>query len=76
MPFIHIMAYKGRDKETQIKAAEAIVAAAAETLGAAEELFTVVYEDLEPSDWQEKVTKAELDPRRDMVIYAGGKPVV
>ena len=75
MPFIHIMAYEGRDKATQIKVAEAIIEAAAEAMDAPKTAFTILYEDCAPEAFQETFIKTEVDPRRDKIIYTKGAPV-
>jgi phenylpyruvate tautomerase PptA (4-oxalocrotonate tautomerase family) len=75
MPFIHIYAYSGRDRETKKKAAEAIVKAASEAMGAPEAAFTVVYEDIEKESWESDVKKPIIEPRRDKMLIESGKPV-
>jgi phenylpyruvate tautomerase PptA (4-oxalocrotonate tautomerase family) len=75
MPFIHIYAYSGRDTETKKKAAEAIVKAASEAMGAPEAAFTVVYEDIEKASWENDVKKLIIEPRRDKMLIESGKPV-
>jgi len=75
MPFIHIRAYSGRDMETKKKAAEAIVKAASEAMGAPEAAFTVVYEDVEPTAWEREVAVPIIEPLRDKMLIDHGKPV-
>jgi len=75
MPFIHIRAYSGRDMETKKKAAEAIVKAASEAMGAPEAAFTVVYEDIEKDKWEVDVAQAIVEPLRDKMLIDHGKPV-
>ena len=75
MPYIHIMAYEGRSKETQIKAAEAIIAAAAEAMDTPTAAFTILYEDCPKDDFQETFVKTEIEPRKDKIIYTKGAPV-
>ena len=73
MPFIHIRAYSGRDLETKKKAAQAIVKAASEAIGAPESAFTVVYEDVAPEVWQEKVATPIMEPLRDKILIDHGE---
>ena len=73
MPFIDIRAYSGRALETKKKAAQAIVKAASEAIGAPESAFTVVHEDLEPEVWQEKVATPIIEPLRDKILIDHGK---
>ena len=75
MPFIHIRAYTGRDRETKKKAARAMVKAASEAMGAPEEAFTVVYEDVEREDWEKDVAQTIIEPLRDKILIEHGKDV-
>ena len=75
MPFIHVRAYKGRDKEAKKKAALAMVKAASEAMGAPESAFTVVYEDVEREAWEKEVVIPIIEPLRDKMIIDHGKPV-
>jgi len=75
MPFIHVRAYSGRDMETKQKAAQAMVKAASEAMGAPETAFTVVYEDIEREKWENDVAKTILEPLRDKVVISQGKLV-
>ena len=75
MPFIHVMAYSGRDIETKKKAAEAIVKTASEVMGAPESAFTVVYEDIEREVWEKDVAQKIIEPLRDKILIDHGKPV-
>jgi phenylpyruvate tautomerase PptA (4-oxalocrotonate tautomerase family) len=73
MPFIHVRAYSGRDMETKQKAAQAMVKAASEAMGAPETAFTVVYEDIERETWDDTVGKTIMEPLRDKTIIDHGK---
>ena len=75
MPFIHIRAYSGRDKETQLKAAQAVADAASAAMGAPKEAFTVIYEEFEKEEWQEKVYDKEVTPRKDKILILKGEVV-
>ena len=75
MPFIHVLAYKGRDLETKQKTAQAMVKAASESMGAPETAFTVVYEDIEKEAWEETVVKPIIEPLRDKMIIDHGELV-
>ena len=75
MPFIHVMAYSGRDRETKMKAAQAIVKAASEAMGTPEAAFTVVYEDVEREAWEKDVVQTIIEPLRDKMLIERGKPV-
>ena len=75
MPFIHVRAYKGRDMETKKKAADAIVKAAVAAMDAPETAFTLVFEDVDPNDWEETVAKPIVEPLRDKMLIDRGVPV-
>jgi len=72
MPLIHVRAFSGRDMEIKKKAAEAMVKAASEAMGAPETSFTVIYEDVEREVWEEQVTKPVVEPLRDKMIVERG----
>jgi len=75
MPFIHIRAYSGRDLESKRKAAQSIVKAASESMGAPESAFTVVYEDVDRNVWEKEVEQPIIGPLRDKMLIEHGKPV-
>jgi len=74
MPFIHVYAYSGRDKENKEKMALAIVKAASEAIGAPESAFTVAYQDVDKEKWEQEA-KPIVDALGDKVIVKQGKPV-
>lgn len=76
MPFIHVRSYSGRDMESKMKAAQAIVKAASEAMGAPESAFTVVYEDIEREAWEKEVAEAIIEPLRDKLLIDHGNPVL
>ena len=75
MPFIHVYAMSGRDDETKKKAAQAVVKAASEAMGAPETAFTLAYEEVEREAWQKDVVLPIIGPLRDKVLIDRGKPV-
>ena len=75
MPLIHVRAFSGRDMEVKKKAAEAMVKAASEAMGAPETSFTVIYEDVEREVWEEQVMKPVIEPLRDKMIVERGVTV-
>lgn len=72
MPFIHVRAFSGRDMATKKKAAEAMVKAASEAMGAPESAFTVVFEDFEKDVYSEKVGPV-MESLRDKMLIDHGK---
>ena len=75
MPFIHVYAYSGRDMETKNKAAQAIMKAASEAMGAPETAFTIVYEDIEREAWEKDVAQPIIEPLRGKMLIDNGKIV-
>lgn len=73
MPFIHVRAYPGRDDETKKKAAQAMVKAASEIMGAPETAFTVVYEEVDRENWDKEVGIPIVEPLRDKMLIDHGK---
>jgi len=75
MPFIHIRAHAGRDEATKKAAAQAIVKAASEAMGAPEQAFTVVYEDYDKEIYDRDVVQAIIEPLRGKMLIERGKPL-
>ena len=75
MPFIHVYAWSGRTEEAKRKAAQAMVKAAGEAMGAPETAFTVVYEDIEKENWDKDVVAKIIEPLRGKMLIEHGKPV-
>jgi len=72
MPFIHVRAYSGRDLEAKKKAAQAMVKAASEVMGAPEGAFTVVYEDVDRENWERDVVREIIEPLRGKIVLEHG----
>jgi phenylpyruvate tautomerase PptA (4-oxalocrotonate tautomerase family) len=75
MPYIRIYSYSGRDLEAKKKAAEAIVKAASEAMGAPEQAFTVTFEDIEREDWEKDIAQGVIEPIRDKLFIERGELV-
>ena len=75
MPFIHVYAWSGRSEEAKRKAAQAMVKAASEAMGAPEAAFTVVYQDIEKENWDADVATKIIKPLRDKMLIENGNPV-
>ena len=73
MPFIHVYAKSGRDLETKQKAAQAIVKAASEAMGAPETAFTVAYVEIEPDSWGTDIAQTIVEPLRDKILIEKGE---
>ena len=73
MPFIHVYAKSGRDMETKRRAAQAIIKAASETLGAPETAFTLAFEEIDGESWEKDVTHALVEPNSSKLLIERGK---
>jgi phenylpyruvate tautomerase PptA (4-oxalocrotonate tautomerase family) len=73
MPFIHVYSYSGRSLEAKQQAAEALVKAASEAMGAPISAFTVVFEDVEQERWEADVRQAIIGPLADKLILDRGE---
>ncbi|NLC83569.1 MAG: 4-oxalocrotonate tautomerase [Ruminococcaceae bacterium] len=72
MPYIAIKTYP-KDKATKELMAEKIKDAVIEAIGCPQEAITISIEEVTPEDWQEKVFKPEIEPKKDSMIYISGK---
>ena len=72
MPYISIKIFP-KDDETKRKAAEAVLEAIQKSMGAQPEWVTVSVEDVDPAEWDEKVVKGEILPKKDNVLILDGK---
>ena len=75
MPFIHFMAWSGKDDETKKKTAQALMKAASEAMGAPESAFTIVYEDIEKENWEKDVAQTIIEPLKDKIFISRGETV-
>ena len=75
MPFIHVRAYAGRDKQTQMNAAKAIADAASEAMNTPLTAFTVIYEEVDKEVWDAEIAQKEIAPRKDKILIDHGVPV-
>lgn len=72
MPYAAIKLWP-KDKETKERVAEKVSAALVEALGCPPQAVTVSIEEIEPADWEEKVTKPEIEAKKDSVFILSGK---
>ena len=75
MPFIHLYSRSGRDLETKKKIAQALVKAASEAMGAPENVFSLVYQDVEVDDWEKEVNNGIIVENMDKVLIKKGELV-
>ena len=67
MPNIHFRSYAGKDDETKLKTAQALVKAAQETMGAPENAFTFIWEDMD-RDTQKVIAEYTLIDHGKVVV--------
>jgi 4-oxalocrotonate tautomerase len=60
MPHVIVKLYKGRSDQQKARLAEQITKEVTATLNCGEESISVAIEDIEPSDWAEKVYKPDI----------------
>lgn len=73
MPYVQIKAYL-KDEETKKKLVEKINEVFLEVWGCSQQALTISLEEIDPSDWNEKVVKAQIEPNKDkMMILSGEK---
>ena len=60
MPHVIVKLYKGRSDQQKIRLAEQITKDVTATLNCGEESVSIAIEDIEPSDWAEKVYKPDI----------------
>jgi len=72
MPLITVKMWTGRSEEMKKTAADAILQAAVEAMGAPATSFTIIMEDVPKEDWEEQVVKPEIEPKADLVYIREG----
>ena len=72
MPYIAIKAYP-RDEETKKKLVDQINEVLLNTWGCPQEAVTISLEEIEPSDWNNKVKEPEILPNKDKMMILNGQ---
>lgn len=73
MPYIAIKSFP-RDQAIKEAVIEKINEVFLETWGCSQEAITISIEHVAPADWEEKVVKPEIEPRKEhMMILFGQK---
>ena len=67
MPHITVQLYSGRNEETKKRLAEAVLEAAATSLGRGKEHFSVSIEDVPEEEWKEKVYNKILSDKNTII---------
>ncbi len=72
MPHITVQMYPGRDDKLKKELSDALAKTASEVLGRGIEHFSVSIQDVEQSDWKEKVYDKVVDPQNKEVFVQPG----
>lgn len=72
MPYIRIKAYP-KDEETKKRVVDKINAVFLEEWGCPQEAISVSIEEIAPQDWEEKVHKPEILPKKDNMLILDGQ---
>ncbi len=73
MPYIAIKSYP-KDQATKEAVVEKINEIFLEVWGCPQEAITISIEEVAPADWEEKIVKPEIEPRKEnMMILSGEK---
>lgn len=72
MPYIAIKAFP-KDEETKKKVVNKINQIFLEEWGCPQEALTISLEEISPDDWNEKVLKPEIEPKKDSMMILDGQ---
>ncbi len=72
MPYIAIKAFP-KDEETKKKVVDKINQVFLEEWGCPQEALTISLEEIVPDDWNEKVLKPEIEPKKDSMMILDGQ---
>lgn len=73
MPYIAIKSFP-KDEETKKRVVEKINEVFLEEWGCPQEALTISLEEIVPDEWEQKVIKTEIEPKKDqMMIFNGEK---
>ncbi len=72
MPYIAIKSFP-KDQATKEAVAEKINEVFLEFWGCPQEAITISIEEVTPADWEEKIVKPEIDPKKENMMILSGK---
>lgn len=72
MPYIAIKSFP-KDQETKEAVVEKINEILLELWGCPQEAITISIEEVAPADWEEKVIKPEINPKKECMMILSGK---
>ena len=72
MPHVAIKLYPGRSAGQKEELTRRIVTAMVETIGATDGSISVSFEEVDPSDWDERVVKPDIADKLDCMVKMPG----
>lgn len=72
MPYIYVKAFP-KDDETKRRVAKRINEVFLEEWGCPPQAITVGFEEVSPKDWEEKVLKPEIEPKKKNMMILDGE---
>ncbi len=72
MPHIIVKLWKGKTEAQKKKLAEELTKTAMSVIGYGEESFSVAIEDIDPSDWKEKVYQPDIMKQKEKLYKEPG----
>ena len=72
MPHVSIKLFPGKSDEQKKALTKKIVEATKETLEVGEDVISLVFEEVTPDEWEAKVTKVDILPKRDFLYKVPG----
>ena len=73
MPYIAIKAWPNDDPEKKAKLVEALNKSLLDVWGCPPHAVTISFEEVAKEDWEEKVVKAEIEPKADKIWIRQGE---
>lgn len=74
MPYIAIKSFP-KDEKTKTEVVEKINQIFLETWGCPQEAITISVEEITPDEWDDKVKKPEILPKKDKMVILDGRKV-
>lgn len=72
MPYIAIKTFP-KDEETKKRVVEKINELFLAEWGCPPQAITISVEEVAPADWEEKITKPEIEPKKDKMLILSGE---
>ena len=72
MPYIAIKSFP-KDEATKKKLVDQINQAFLDTWGCPQEAISISFEEVAPADWEVRVRKPEIEPRKDQMMILDGQ---